>query len=584
MLEDDVAQGIMDTLVDTPNLLCLNLSSNNCTGKSLERLPAVLSKTTIIQLDLSNNKLKKEGAALLGKSIQTFKGINREGLNLVMENTQIGADVNLIFAAFGRDTNIAKLNLSNNSLANVDIIRLEHALSNNVKLMELNLSHCKLGEVGGRILSLGLQKNNSIQNLIVVDNDFGDTIGSQIISALSQNHSLRALDISQNQLASESAKALQEMVKKNPGVEKYNLAMNKFDEKEGYLLQEVLYFNDKITQFNVHHNPVKYNTIETIERIVRDNIRKLTFQTVPKLKNEVARRRVFVEGEKHAVEETMAMERVKGDVKRDVERFKETLTTLKNRSESPTIKRHEKIVVKLGKELKTYTKEQTETLQKVRSFTDEAFIEKESYKNELEGVSIQIAQSTKKVDAKRKELELLSERYEPEIKKLRAELTQLRDENKFMEMYNETVARKIRKEKKKAMIVNRLPNPKISDMFLATSELARHKKKETVTLDKTGHESRSHVGGLESQLHFSQVSEDAKITKEYNFALKSQHFRINRMMKENEGKAVEKKKKKKNRELTGEDQIKERIKLKIKKLLKDAEDAKGTILGQIVDN
>jgi len=42
--------------------------------------------------------------------------------------------------------------------------------------------------------------------------------------------------------------------------------MNKFNEKEGYLLQENLYFNSKIIQFNLHHNPVKYNTIETVER------------------------------------------------------------------------------------------------------------------------------------------------------------------------------------------------------------------------------------------------------------------------------------------------------------------------------
>lgn len=92
----------------------------------------------------------------------------------------------------------------------------------------------------------------------------------------------------------------------------------------------------------------------------------MVFQTVPKLKHEVARRRVYVEGEKHAMEETVAMERVKGDVKRDVERFRETLTNLRNRSESPTIRKNEKLVAKLGKELKTYTKEQNEAIMKVR--------------------------------------------------------------------------------------------------------------------------------------------------------------------------------------------------------------------------
>ena len=38
MLEDEVVQGLLSTLEQTPNLLCLNLASNNCTGKSVERL------------------------------------------------------------------------------------------------------------------------------------------------------------------------------------------------------------------------------------------------------------------------------------------------------------------------------------------------------------------------------------------------------------------------------------------------------------------------------------------------------------------------------------------------------------------
>jgi len=46
-----------------------------------------------------------------------------------------------------------------------------------------------------------------------------------------------------------------------------------------------------------------------------------------------------------------------------------------------------------------------------------------------------------------------------------------------MEMYNDTVLKKIKKEKKKQAVANCVPLPKISDMFLATSELARHKKK-----------------------------------------------------------------------------------------------------------
>lgn len=164
-------------------------------------------------------------------------------------------------------------------------------------------------------MALGLSKNSWLQSLILVNNDLGDSIAAGIIHALTHNHSLRQLDLSQNKLASESAKALQDLIKKNPNVEKYNLHLNKINEKEGYLLQEALYFNSKIIQFNIHHNPVKYNTIETVERIVKDNLKKLRFHAVPKLKTEVAKKRVFIQDEKHNVSQAIEMEKAKAEVK-----------------------------------------------------------------------------------------------------------------------------------------------------------------------------------------------------------------------------------------------------------------------------
>jgi len=49
-------------------------------------------------------------------------------------------------------------------------------------------------------------------------------------------------------------------------------------------------------------------------RIVKDNFKKIMFQAVPKLKHEVARRQVFIQGEKHNVEDAVELEKIKGDV------------------------------------------------------------------------------------------------------------------------------------------------------------------------------------------------------------------------------------------------------------------------------
>ncbi len=51
-------------------------------------------------------------------------------------------------------------------------------------------------------------------------------------------------------------------------------------------------------------------------------------------------------------------------------------------------------------------------------------------------------------------------------------------------MYNETVSDKIKKEKQIINITNTIVNAKVSDVFLATSELAKAKKKEKESPEK----------------------------------------------------------------------------------------------------
>jgi len=157
-----------------------------------------------------------------------------------------------------------------------------------------------------------------------------------------------------------------------------------------------------------------------------------------------------------------------------------------------------------------------------------------------------------------------------------------------VELYNETITKKIKKEKKKIALSNHLPNPKISDIFLASSELARHKKKNTDTHDMTTNQaSKSRIGViLETHSQISLSTENSKINKELNFAMRNQQFRIGRVMKENEKGQPQKKKKKKEHKGDGSelDVMKQRIKEKIRNLIKVNESPDNNILGQIADN
>ncbi len=116
--------------------------------------------TTTPKVVLCNEKgLNKEAAENLAKFIQAQRKDNkdgvkepkdtREGLELVLENTNLGSEIDMILESLGRGSNIKKLNFSRNLLADIEITHFETALSENKKLMELDLSDCKLGDIQG---------------------------------------------------------------------------------------------------------------------------------------------------------------------------------------------------------------------------------------------------------------------------------------------------------------------------------------------------------------------------------------------------------------------------------------------------
>lgn len=54
----------------------------------------------------------------------------------------------------------------------------------------------------------------------------------------------------------------------------------------------------------------------------------------------------------------------------------------------------------------------------------------------------------------------------------------------FMETYNKTLSEKVKQQQRRVTIVQKFQPPKISDMFLASSVLANHLKKDKNPNDK----------------------------------------------------------------------------------------------------
>ena len=79
---------------------------------------------------------------------------------------------------------------------------------------------------------------------------------------------------------------------------------------------------------------------------------KEQFATVPKLKQEVEKRKHYIEDEKQTIGKVDDNLKKKDEVKRDVKRFKDALTELQTREKSPTSKKKERLILKLSKDIK----------------------------------------------------------------------------------------------------------------------------------------------------------------------------------------------------------------------------------------
>ena len=127
-----------------------------------------------------------------------------------------------------------------------------------------------------------------------------------------------------------------------------------------------------------------------MNRIVKDNVQKIQFSTVPKLRTEVDKTKSFINGEKHNLGKIDEFQKKKDEVKRDVKRFNDTLVDLKSREKSPNFKKKERLLLKLGKDIKDEQPKLDQINIQIRDFKNTAQLEKEGYQRLVEGEAAEI--------------------------------------------------------------------------------------------------------------------------------------------------------------------------------------------------
>ncbi|XP_072894965.1 NACHT, LRR and PYD domains-containing protein 3-like [Hemitrygon akajei] len=241
-LTDSGAEDLASALSTNPSLTELNLNDNKLGDSGVKLVSAALRnpECKIQKLGLGKVGLADSGAEDLASALST----NSSLMELDLSNNKLGdSGVKLVSAALRNpECKIQKLWLRKVGLTDSGAEDLASALSTNSSLTVLNLNENKLGDSGVKLVSVALRNAEcKIQKLGLRNVGLTDSGAAVLFSALSTKPSLTELDLGSNSLTYLSLPALHLITLPHLSLQQISLDGNRFSrtgKKELRSLQE----------------------------------------------------------------------------------------------------------------------------------------------------------------------------------------------------------------------------------------------------------------------------------------------------------------------------------------------------------
>ncbi|XP_072893431.1 NACHT, LRR and PYD domains-containing protein 3-like isoform X1 [Hemitrygon akajei] len=241
-LTDSGAEDLASALSTNPSLTELNLNDNKLGDSGVKLVSAALRnpECKIQKLGLGKVGLADSGAEDLASALST----NSSLMELDLSNNKLGdSGVKLVSAALRNpECKIQKLWLRKVGLTDSGAKALASALSTNSSLTVLNLNENKLGDSGVKLVSAALRNAEcKIQKLELRNVGLTDSGAAVLFSALSTKPSLTELDLGSNSLTDLSLPALHLITLPHLSLQQISLDGNRFSrtgKKELRSLQE----------------------------------------------------------------------------------------------------------------------------------------------------------------------------------------------------------------------------------------------------------------------------------------------------------------------------------------------------------
>ena len=141
-------------------------------GNTAKQNGLAQSRSALVALELSNNRLGAEGTGLLSSALR--KNNTLTALGLAANNVGLHGSATLVDVLQAVDCALKKLDLSNNNLALGGAALLAEAIGKNVSLCHLSLRSNQFGEQGTKLLMDSLGAQSASARLVSIDLGSGE--------------------------------------------------------------------------------------------------------------------------------------------------------------------------------------------------------------------------------------------------------------------------------------------------------------------------------------------------------------------------------------------------------------------------
>ena len=232
---DQGAYWISQALLHNPTIVELDLSSNEIREQGAICLANALPRSNVSTLIMNGNGTRAKGAAAFARALQlTYKinvlglcgnDIGDEGTELLCEvaKTHPGLKALLLEDNFIRDRGmfaVAEAHRANRRLGMMEVSwncispRAMHFLSRGLNnVIYLYLDHCEIGDAHMNILANSIARNKKIKTIFLEGNKVGMLGAKHLAKALTVNDCLEGIFLDGNRISNEGAKAFRDVLK-----------------------------------------------------------------------------------------------------------------------------------------------------------------------------------------------------------------------------------------------------------------------------------------------------------------------------------------------------------------------------------